>query len=69
MFELYVSQSNADVLPEGVSLHKSDRSGLHDREASGSMLPRGHLSGSTGSTVDVDDERTISLGFHGSRFS
>lgn len=66
MSKLHVPQSNANVLPEGMSIHESDRSGLHGGEASGSMLPRDHLSGSTGPIVDVDNERTG--GFHGSWF-
>lgn len=66
MSELHVSQSNVNVLPEGLSIHERDRSGLHGGEASGSMLSRDHLSGSSGPTVDVDNERTD--GFHGGRF-
>lgn len=58
-------QSNADVLPEGLPVHKGDRSGLHGGEASGSVLPGDHLSGSSGPTTHVDDELAGYLGLHG----
>lgn len=67
MFELHVSQSNVNVLPKSMSIHESDRSRLHGGEATGSMLPRDHMSGSTGSIVDVYDE-CADLRFYGGRF-
>lgn len=63
MSELHVPQSNANVLPEGMSIHESNRPGLHGGEASGSMLPRDYLFGSTSPTLDVDNKCTG--GFHG----
>lgn len=65
--ELHMPQSNADVLPEGLPVHKGDRARLHGGEASGSVLPGDHMPGSAGPTADIDDERAGDLGLHRAR--
>lgn len=58
--ELHVPQSNVNVLPEGVPLLESDRSGLYGRETTGPVLSSNHMSRGTRATAHLDhDEFTI----------
>lgn len=57
--ELHVPQSNVNVLPEGVPLHESDRSGLHGREAAGPVLPRHHLPRGARAAAHLDDKLAV----------
>lgn len=67
MLELHVSQSDADVLPEGLSLHESDRPRLYRGETSRPVLSCNHLSRGARATVDLHDHRTGDFRFHRGR--